>query len=181
MRCFIAIDLNHEVREKIREIQESIRKLDVDVKFVEPENLHFTVNFLGDVDENGVNAIKKMLENVKNENEFVVKISGIGYFGSKNYLRVIWAGVKEGEDNLINLMKNVNKNVKFGEKTSTPHLTIGRVRTSRNRETLVSFIENSKNVNMGEMDVKEVKLKMSKLAMNGPIYSDLFVLKLGLK
>ena len=57
-------------------------------------------------------------------------------------------------------------------------MTIGRVKTGRNKEKLLEFVYQSKNVNIGEMYVKMVKLKMSNLAKRGPIYTDLIAFKL---
>lgn len=179
MRCFISIDVDRSLASRISEIQEEIKKLDVDAKFVEPENLHFTINFLGDVNENDINNINKSLDFLKREGEFKINVSGIGYFGGKNNIRTLWLGVREGEDELIKLMKLVNDNVRFGEKIFSPHLTIGRVKSGKNKEELLRFINESKNVNIGEMHVKMVKLKMSNLSKHGPIYTDLSIFKLG--
>jgi 2'-5' RNA ligase len=179
MRCFISIDVDDSLVGRISEIQERIKKLDVDVKFVEPENLHFTINFLGDMNKDGINSVKKSLDFLKYEHEFKISIFGIGYFGSQNRVRTLWLGVKDGEDELIKLMKNVNDNVKFGEKIFSPHLTIGRVKSDINKGILLGFIDECRNVNTGEMHVKTVKLKMSSLTGYGPIYSDISVFKLG--
>jgi 2'-5' RNA ligase len=181
MRCFIAVDLKPELRCKISELQEAIRQLGINVKFVGPDNLHYTINFLGDLNENEVDTIKVALERIKCEKEFPIKIGCLGYFGREDNIRTLWVGVKEGEDELIKLMKSVNKNINMGEKSFTPHLTIGRVKTSKNQAFLLKFIEKNKDVNVGEMYVKEVKLKLSELRSDGPVYSDLFIVALGLK
>jgi len=175
MRCFISIDVDNSLLTRICEIQEKIKGLNVDVKLVEPENLHFTINFLGDISEGDINSIKKSLDFLKDEHEFKIKVYGIGYFGSKNHIKTLWLGVKDGEDKLTKLMKNANNNVKLGEKNFSPHLTIGRVKSGRNKEILLRFVYESRNVNVGEMKVKNVKLKMSNLSINGPVYTDLAV------
>ena len=181
MRCFIAIDVDKEIVSKIVELQKDIRNLDVDVKLVEPENIHFTVKFLGDVNENEVNGIKLSLEDYLSDvKSFPLTIKGIGYFGSSSYVRTLWLGLSKGEGELIELMKIVNNCVKIGDGRFSPHITIGRVKSCRNKETIMKFVNETKDVNMGEMEVTEVKLKSSELGRNGPKYSDLAVFKLRL-
>ena len=181
MRCFISIDIDKKLVNKIVEIQRHLLNMNIDVKFVGPENLHFTVKFLGDVNENEVNVIKKSLEQCLNRQvKFRINVNGMGYFGKPSHIRTLWLGLNKGEDKLVELMKNVNDYVKVGERNFSPHLTIGRVKSGENRENLLKFLNDSKNVNVGEMDVNEVKLKSSTLMGKGPIYSDLAMFKLGL-
>lgn len=178
MRCFISVDVDRSLINRISEMQGMIKKLDVDVKFVEPENLHFTINFLGEVNEYEISKIRKSLDFLKYEHEFKINVSGVGHFGG-NHVRTLWLGVKGGEDELRKLMKSVNDSVNFGEKISSPHLTIGRVKSSKNNEALLRFMTEFKNVNIGEMDVKTVKLKNSTITRKGPVYTDLSVFNLG--
>jgi len=173
MRCFIAIDIDKGFRNKIVEIQERIKSTDANVKFVEPENLHFTVKFIGDVNENELEAIKHSLNFLKNEHSFKIVIGGVGYFGGPNYIRTLWVGIKDGEDEMKDIMKKVNFHVRFGEREASPHLTIGRVKSGKNLENLTGLIGQCKDVKIGEMDVKEIKLKSSVLTAKGPVYDDI--------
>lgn len=180
MRCFISIDIDKELVDKVVEIQKRVRNLSVDVKLVEPENLHFTVKFIGDVNEDEVNGVEKSLgECLKGESGFKINVNGVGYFGSPSHIRTLWLGLDQGEDKLMKLMKKVNDFVKVGDKNFSPHLTIGRIKSGVNRELLLEFLNGSKNVKVGEMNVNEVKLKSSVLDKGGPIYNDLAVFKLG--
>lgn len=180
MRCFISIDIDKKLVNKVVKIQKQLKDMDIDTKLVGSGNLHFTVKFLGDVNENEVKGIKKSLEEcLKNEGEFKISINGVGYFGSPSYIRTLWLGLNKGEDELVKIMKRVNDFVEVGKKNFSPHLTIGRVKSSKNKDILLKFLDESKNVNVGEMNVNEVKLKLSMLTKKGPIYSDLAVFKLG--
>ncbi|MEM2954874.1 MAG: RNA 2',3'-cyclic phosphodiesterase, partial [Candidatus Nanoarchaeia archaeon] len=157
------------------ELQNKIKKLNVDIKMVEPQNVHFTIKFLGEVSENEIEHVKKILrEFIENEYAFSLEIGGIGYFGGSNFIRVIWLGVKKGEDELNKIIKFVNENVKIGKKENMPHLTIGRIKSGKNRDVLLKFIENNKNVKIGEFFVNEIKIKSSTLTSKGPIYEDIF-------
>jgi len=180
MRCFIAVDLDKDIVKQVKRIREEIGNLNVDVKFVELENLHFTLKFLGEVSEDEIDMIKKSVEECfKGVCSFNIEIRGVGYFGSQKHIRTLWLDVIKGKDEFVNLMNNLNKGLKIGEKNRTVHLTIGRVKSGRNTESLLSFINKHKDVNIGEMAVKDVKLKSSLLTMDGPIYSDLATFELG--
>ena len=180
MRCFIAVDIDGKLVERIVNLQDEIRKLDADVKVVEPENLHFRLKFLGDGNENGVDEVKKSLfECLKNESGFEITMDKIGYFGSHSRIKTLWLSLNRGEDEFVKLMKNVNVCVNLGERNVSPHLTIGRVKSGRRKDSLLKYINEANNVNIGNMNVKEVKLKSSELTKNGPIYSDLYTFILG--
>jgi len=179
MRCFVAIDLDKELAGKVRDVQEGIMKLGVDVKMVEPENLHFTLKFIGEINESELAAIKNELHACfRGVSEFTMNIHGMGYFGGENYIRTLWLGVKEGEDDLLKLMKLVNTSLKTGKTNYSPHLTLGRVKTSKNKGDLLDFISSMKDVKVGEMKVEEVKLKSSVLSTHGPAYSDIEIFTL---
>jgi len=179
MRCFVAVDLDRDLAKQVEEIQREISNLDVDVKFVDSENLHFTLRFLGEVNEDEIGVIKRSVEEgLKEIGVFKIKIQGLGYFGSSKHVRTLWLDINEGKDKFVKLMKNVNERLKIGEKNTSPHLTIGRVKSGKHRELLLNFINRSENVKVGEMIVKDVKLKSSALTRSGPAYSDLSVFKL---
>ncbi len=181
MRCFISVDLDRKLANKVSGIQKEIERLNVDVKFVESSNLHFTIKFLGDVKCEEVKRIGDLIKkSIEGKGTFKIRVKGMGFFGNANYIRAIWLGIGEGRDEFVSLMKSVNENVKIGDAKLTPHMTIGRVRSGKNREILLNFIEKMKDADIGEMYVKEVKLKSSTLTKNGPVYEDLAVFKLRL-
>jgi len=180
MRCFIAVDLDRGLAGEIEKVQREIMNLGVGVKFVEPENLHFTLKFLGEVSEDEIGVIKNSIERgLGCANRFRIGISGMGYFGSQKHIRTLWMGVKEGKDEFVKLVDNVNRGLSIGEDGKNVHLTIGRVKSCKNEELLLNFINEHKDVNIGEMDVKDVKLKSSVLTSGGPLYSDLALFRLG--
>ncbi|MCD6189658.1 MAG: RNA 2',3'-cyclic phosphodiesterase, partial [Thermococcus sp.] len=96
MRAFIAIDINDDIRQRLVEAQEKIEKTkSAKIKFVEPENLHLTLKFLGEITEEQAEEIKRLLEIVaKKHKKHSVRVKGIGVFPNYNYVRVIWAGVE---------------------------------------------------------------------------------------
>ncbi len=183
MRLFVAIDLNENVIERISSVQEKLRSGDFDLKLVEADNLHLTLKFLGEVDQKQNAHIEKLVsEAVKEFQGFTLSFHGIGYFGSERYMRVIWAGVKEGGEQFVKLAQSLDMKLSFirkDEHEPSPHLTIARVRSGRNSEILAREISSLRDVKIGEVHVKEIKLKHSLLTPQGPIYSDVKVFPLG--
>lgn len=175
MRCFIAVDCERKLKDKILGVQRQIEELGADVKFVEPENLHFTLKFLGNVKEHELHAIKKGLKKACEVTvAFMSTVNGLGYFGRGSRISTLWFGVKEGRDHFTRLMNHVNENVKAGDKGNHLHLTIGRVKTGKNRDLLINFIRENSSLKIGEMNVNEVSLKSSVLTREGPVYENLF-------
>ena len=83
MRCFIALDLPREVINEIKDIQTNIQKQNLFIgKFTEPENLHLTLKFLGEIGETEIEEVKKRLQEIKMP-EFEVSLGETGIFSKK--------------------------------------------------------------------------------------------------
>jgi len=180
VRCFLAIDLDESLRDKVLHLHEKFKDL-AEIKFVERENLHLTLWFFGEVNLDFVNSISKEVdEAVKHFKPFELHLKSIGAFPSIDYVRVIWIGVKSTE--LIELYNSLKGRLEVlglrEDKEFHPHLTIGRVRRVKNKEELISRIKELENLEIGKMKVSELKLKKSKLTSRGPIYEDLKIFKL---
>ncbi|RLJ02907.1 MAG: RNA 2',3'-cyclic phosphodiesterase [Candidatus Aenigmatarchaeota archaeon] len=173
MRTFIGIPIPVDLRERIVEIQHLLKG---NVKFVEPENLHVTVKFLGEIDENSVeNVISNVHVALERFKRFRITLENLGCFPDLKRIRVIWIGVKENKEKLVNLIKEINS-VLSGigfcrEKRIEPHVTIGRVK--RRDERVVNSVKKIGDVNIGEMFVEKVVLYKSELMPNGPVYTEL--------
>ncbi len=174
----MAVDLDDElIRSKIIDIQREISSSSAKIKLVEPENLHITLKFLGEVEEARIPVIVKALEGaLKGVSKFRVKLEGVGAFPRVSRPNVIWVGVSEGRDPLIrlaNLVEDALKKVGFPKEKRPfePHLTIARVKYRSS--DLPGLITKVKGVEIGEIEVREVKLKKSTLTSKGPIYETL--------
>ena len=180
MRLFVAVDISEDVKKKIIDVQKQLEDRENRIKFVESENLHFTLKFLGEVKEKDVDFVCKQAGSVCAEfKPFKIQVSGVGYFGSSSYIRVIWAGVIS--EQLVKLAGKLNEklaSIRDEDFEYKPHLTIGRASFIGNKEKLLEKIDKLKDVNFGEVDVKEVILKESKLSSKGPAYIDYKVFKL---
>ena len=175
MRCFIAVDLDSTLKEKILDLQAGLKGLDT--KLIEPENLHFTLKFLGEVDVNTLNEVKDRLNALlKERGSFNIDLEKLGAFPNEHFIRVVWIGVEK----LMPLQKDVNDSLNgvFPVEKPIPHLTLARVRSQIHREEIIKFIENNRNVKAGSMKVNQIKIKKSTITTKGPVYEDLEVFSL---
>lgn len=182
MRLFVSLDLDDKIKQEIGNITNSLRKEDIDVKWVPTDNLHITLKFLGEVSEDDVNKIENQIaEALKEVKQFKIYLEGAGFFGNKKSIRVVWIDVKGGKEKVLELMKGMDNQLEWvneNEHKPSVHLTIGRVRSNRGSELLLKKLEEMKDVKFGECKVKEIILKASELRRGGPIYSDIKVFPL---
>ncbi|MCX6819206.1 MAG: RNA 2',3'-cyclic phosphodiesterase, partial [Candidatus Aenigmarchaeota archaeon] len=127
MRCFVAVDIPEELKSKIKELQDQLSSCDV--KLVEPKNLHFTLKFLGELEENAIKEVNQRLSEIaSNLPSFSILLSSVGVFPSASYIRVIWIGSKSQDfANLHKAVADALQDIGEPEKEAIPHLTIARV------------------------------------------------------
>ena len=179
IRAFLAIDLDNDLKPKINKIIKQFKQIDTRIKYVELLNLHLTLKFFGEIDSDGLKLLENKIENVVSEFEpFNVKVKGCGAFPNNNHIKVIWIGIDE--DSIIKELhdKLDSEFVKLGfdkDKKFSTHLTIGRMKSAKNRNQVESVIEEFSDIEIGEMTVNNIVLKKSTLTPSGPIYKDLKV------
>ncbi len=182
MRLFVAVDLSEKIRENLNEVLAAISRFK-GVKPVEKQNLHITLQFIGEVNERKAEDIRKALSTVK-FNPFTLKFKGIGFFPNQRNPRVIWVGTSEGEREMKALASQVETALKkLGfkkDKEFVAHSTVGRIKRmgADDRKRLVSELSEYLDTEFGEMVVSDFKLKKSTLTPKGPIYEDLEVFRL---
>ena len=182
IRAFLAIDLDEDLKPKINDLIKEFQEIDAKVKYVELENLHLTLKFFGDIDEEGLNLLTEAIENVVSKfNPFKINIKSCGAFPNKKRIRVIKLGI-EDDSVLKDLHKQLdNEFVQLGfdkDKKFSTHLTMGRVKSAKNKDLIKECIEEFEDIEIGEMEVNQISLKKSTLTPSGPIYEDLKVFKL---
>ncbi len=184
VRAFIAIDIDEATRHQLVNAQQQLIETGAQLRLVEPQNIHVTIKFLGEVPEDKIPAIADAIRAaVKNIEPFDIHVRGIGVFPSLKYIRVVWAGVAEGRDHVIAIEQNLDRELEpLGfrpERDFVPHLTIARVKTARHKEKLATLIEGMINAEFGVTHARAIELKQSKLTPKGPIYSTLARIELG--
>ena len=184
LRTFIAIVLSDEIRNKLRQVTESLKEIDADVKYVKPENVHLTLKFLGYVNESRLEDIKVALETtLSGIRPFEVSFSGIGAFPNVSVPRVVWLGISRGGEELHGVRDRLEESLsrigieKEGREYHS-HLTVGRVKSGRGRNKLVSWLKSNVELEIGWMKVSEIVLMESILKKEGPEYFPLKVVNL---
>ncbi len=171
-RIFLGIPVSEEIKEKVKEIQEELEKVEGGFKIVKPENLHLTLKFMGEVKEEKVEKIKEILKKIDLGERFKVKVREVGAFPKENYVRVIWFGLEKTEK-VFELHKIIDFGLSkmFGvERDFLAHVTLSRVKFVKDKEGLKKFLEKFKEVELGEMIVEKVVLYESELGKEGPKY-----------
>ena len=173
MRCFIALEISGEIKGKLEKVK---RELGIDgLKLVEPENTHLTLKFLGEVEEEQVENVKKALDGLA-RNSFSMKVQGIGVFPKPEFVRVVWAGAESEE--LKQLAEDLNEalaKLGFKQESFTGHVTLARV---KKKVDLSSFITSHEKDEFGESKISRIILKNSTLTPKGPVYEDVYEVKL---
>jgi len=167
-RVFTCVWLPDELKARVVEIQEQLKKI-VEAKFVEPENLHLTLTFLGNISEERLISVKRTLDSVlKNVKSFHVKLEGLKIIPNERFIRVIGISVTDDSE-ISRLIKVIGTAIdgKYHEKTK---LTLCRVKNVSNRKSLMDFIEKNRHIKIGRFHVKTVALVKSTLTRRGPLY-----------
>lgn len=178
VRCFISIELDEYIKRKISELIDFLRKYEADIKWVEPENLHLTLKFLGNTQLEKIQIIKEVLTNIsKKIFPFYIKIQGIGFFPNKKYPRVLWVGL-ENKEKIIDIQKKIEADMsKIGykkeEREFDPHITIGRTRSFTKISNLLECLDDYKKYDFGTLFVDRINIMKSDLTSKGPIYTKL--------
>jgi 2'-5' RNA ligase len=182
IRSFIAVEVSdEEVMGRILSFQKSILDTNANLRLVEAENIHITLRFLGEIPASMVEKVSGGLKGIQ-FSPFEVDFRGVGVFPSLRRINVIWIGIHSGVVELIDVFNQIESRLKkLGFHPDTrgfrPHVTVARVRSSRNKDKLSEAILGMRNKEFGTMLVDSVKLKKSVLTPRGPIYSTLCEVK----
>ncbi len=183
VRAFISVDIEGELSEKLYKLTESLKLTGADIKVVEKENFHITIRFLGNVPVDMIDKIEEIMKKaVENISVHKIKLKGVGAFPNESRPRVVWVGV-EGDELLREINRVIERELrKMGFKPETKpftaHVTLARVRSGRRLNELSKWIEDMKDIELGELEVKSIRLKKSTLTPKGPIYETLREVKL---
>ena len=175
MRVFIAVEISDvDILKKIQRFQENLQ---IDAKPTKIDQIHFTLQFLGEIDEEKCKKVKDLLKTIT-FSQFDLSLKGVGGFPNLKNPRVIWIGIDEkGAGKLIEVAKEIEmKLTPLGfekDKKFKPHLTVLRVKHEVGDISL--RIKEYEAIEFGTQVVSKIKLKRSVLSPKGPEYSDLLV------
>lgn len=155
-----------------------------DIKWVPPENIHVTLKFFGETDEEGIPDINQVLGIVaKDHQPFTLDLKDVGIFGSSYAPRVIWFGMDRAEP-LVKLANHVLKEVETigwerDRQNFVAHLTVGRVNFVPDKRLFQKVIDDLKDIYIQPVQVKEIHLYESILRKEGPLYKVIKTFALG--
>jgi 2'-5' RNA ligase len=173
VRAFVAIELSQDIRDRLWEAQENLRKCGAHLTFVRPDYIHVTIKFLGDVEEK---ELPKVIDALKPISliPFTIKAT-IATVDNPKRPHTIWCTVEDSGEcrNLFHSVEDVLGPLGFARETRsfTPHATIARVR--RPDHSLFTSLDTLKNKTYGNCIISGFKLKKSTLTPQGPIYEDI--------
>jgi len=184
LRAFLSYDISDpEFIARIEQLQVDLKATGADLKLVSPRIMHFTVRFLGEIEkaekDRIVDALKGKVENF----ELDLNFHGVGAFPDERRISVIWIGIDKSSAALLekkvgeinSLLKPIPTLKNEKEERFSPHVTISRVRSGRNKEKLGEFLRSHRDDEFGSAKIKNLRLKLSELTLSGPVYSDLHV------
>jgi 2'-5' RNA ligase len=165
-----------EVRDNLVRVEDELRQTRGDIKVVERDNLHFTVKFLGEIPESAVEEVDRRMRGLALR-RMEVGVRGLGAFPDLRRPRVVWAGVAPQDipsvtnsgQQVIDALEGIGES---DERGFHPHITVARVRSPRNLESLAFVIRESSAKEFGRSTISTLKLKSSDLTPGGPIYRD---------
>ena len=174
-RIFIAIKIEPE--NTFLRIHSSLKAIlgNEKINWVDPSNIHLTLAFLGDTEEERIKVAAIMLkQKCTGFGEFEFTLEGTGVFKDLRDPRVIWLGINES-DKLTRLYEEIKLGLtdtgfQTEDRPFRPHITIGRIKFIKNTDALKAAIEKYRDSEIQKVTVKEVILFESILKPSGPVY-----------
>ncbi|MEW6087223.1 MAG: RNA 2',3'-cyclic phosphodiesterase [bacterium] len=177
-RIFIAINFPPDIKLKLAGFISRMRGKFSNIRWVSDENLHLTLKFLGKTPESDLNKLYSGCQNAVTESvPFSFSCEGLGMFPSERSPRVVWLGIKKGEEELKSLVSKIENNLVnrgFPEEKRDykPHLTLGRVKTEDNSfKNLWEDLTPCRNFKTGEIFTDKIYVMKSVLSSKGAEYS----------
>ncbi len=182
MRCFIAINIPEEIRAELADLQKELAgRVDIrkgDVKWVEPEGMHLTLKFLGEVPDNQITEVCRIVKQVAERHRaFDFAVKEVGAFGGRS-ARVLWVGAGLDSPELLDLQQELEDELaeagwpKEGRQFSG-HLTLCRIRNSKAGEKLGQVVNQYKDFDLGTVRAGSLTVYESQLRPDGPVYTPL--------
>jgi 2'-5' RNA ligase len=176
IRTFIAVNLSSDTKEYLSSLMNNINIPESKIKWVDKDNLHITIKFLGYLSQEKIELIKSELKEITSQHKpFLIQLSSyIGVFPTYTMPRIIWIGIKEGINKLEELYNSIELNFfKKGflkeEKGFSSHITIGRVKFIKDKANFIQILKRIKIHNLSQ-EISSIDLMESELTPGGPIY-----------
>lgn len=186
MRLFIAIDIGENLRAVIAglqaDLQSQINLKTGKMKWVNPDLMHLTLKFLGEVEEEKTSRICEIVaEAVGRQQRFSFEIPRLGCFGRP--IKVIWLGAEAENRQLLKLHADIEDALDSQgwpkeQRPFSPHLSLARIKNASGDRELKGIIKNYQPIHSAVVEVVSVRVYKSQLTSAGPIYTVLDEAKL---
>jgi 2'-5' RNA ligase len=180
MRVFIAIDIDKVIKQDLADLQTKLQAgADVkkgDVKWGNPNNVHLTLKFLGEVKDPQVVEVCNIVKDVASQHEhFDIEVETVGYFGGTS-AKVLWVGAGRDCGQLLKLQQDLEEQLALAgwpeeNRAFAAHLTLCRIRNPKAGFKLAQLIDQYKDFKLGTFAAEAVTVYQSELTPSGPIYT----------
>ncbi len=134
LRSFIAVEIPADIQRTISQSTSFMRNSFQKplIRWVQPDNIHLTLKFLGDVSPEKLESIAAALKDeIKSCERFSMTVKGLGAFPNSNHPRIIWIGLNAPPalTELQRIVEHIASLMGYSpeERPFSPHLTIGRI------------------------------------------------------
>jgi RNA 2',3'-cyclic 3'-phosphodiesterase len=178
-RTFVAVEIDPAIRARTRGLIDILQRTAADVKWVATENLHLTLQFLGEVPERQIAKVCEAVQKTTAEfAAFELELCGLGAFPNIAHPRTLWIGTGEGRPQMIAMHDRIDTALaalgyRPEDREFQTHLTIGRVRGMMGAAELEKLLLQNESFSAGRMTVSNVRVFCSTLTPQGPIYQPL--------
>ena len=178
IRSFIAVEFTKETTRDLARLISPLMQKWPEYRWVEPENLHLTLNFLGDVPDQKIPRVCEIVrETMAGHSRFKFAFSELGAFPKALRPRILWVGVADGKSQLTKIYYDIADQLNElrldrDRKAFRPHVTLGRIRDrQRWPDSVIEHLQTGSSLQLGTVDVNEVVLFSSHQENTGPIYT----------
>lgn len=175
-RMFIGLKVepDYSIFHLYQELQDTLK--DPSFHWINPDNLHLTLRFLGNTEENQLTYVIQHLDVlIPQFSNFEIEINGLDVFTSRKLPRILWAGVKMPETafNLIENIEDIVSDAGFERMVNSysPHLTLCRIKNLKGTADLNPFLDEYRHTFFKKQEVKEINLYESILKSSGSVYT----------
>lgn len=160
-------------------VQGRLKGAGVDAGWTRPEGVHLTLKFMGEVSESKIpeiiNGLRRAAEGI---GSFRLEVGGVGTFPSPKNARVVWVGISGDVEKLSRLQSSVEETIsgigfERDKRAFTPHLTLGRIKYIRSRDTWLKALDEVKDSSVSGFDVSAISLMKSELKPSGAVYTEI--------
>ena len=186
IRTFIAIEIPDGIRAEANRAVDVLAQDEAAVRWVEPEGMHLTLVFLGDVLDRDTHSVcRNVADAVNGHKSFLLDCTGLDAFPNAERPRTIWAGVRGDIESLEQLHRSIQDGMAdLGfppeARRFQPHITLGRLKRGRRiSQPCVDALSQFAETPFGTLRVEQVVVYSSELTKEGPIYTPMSRARLG--